>query len=254
MGDKKLRWVGRNSEKDALRARMWSTLEESGVGRGKLCDSIPDFNGAEDAAERLAQTPFWKAARVVKSNPDNPQIPVRHRALCDGKLLYMPVPELAKEYPFVLLDPEVLRAKGVDFMTAAQIEGALTHGQRVKFTEMQPMDVLVVGCVAVSAQGGRTGKGAGFADLELGIFQELDLIPANGQLVTTVADLQLVESELLPIQSHDFPLDWIITPTKNIETKTSHPRPEGVTWNAVRSDQYENIPFLQQLRTELESR
>ena len=38
---------------------------------------------------------------------------------------------------------------------------------------MPKLDFGVVGCVAVTRRGGRTGKGGGFADLELGIFREL---------------------------------------------------------------------------------
>jgi 5-formyltetrahydrofolate cyclo-ligase len=38
--------------------------------------------------------PEWPAARVVKANPDAPQLPVRRRALADGKVVYMAVPRL----------------------------------------------------------------------------------------------------------------------------------------------------------------
>jgi 5-formyltetrahydrofolate cyclo-ligase len=130
----------------------------------------------------------------------------------------------------------------------------LKHGERVQFTEMLPMEVLVVGCVAASENGGRTGKGAGFADLELGIFREVGTIAENAQIVTTVHDIQVVGSEELPLQSHDSPLDWVITPTREIETRSDHPQPKGVDWEAVRPEQYENIPFLKRLREQYENR
>ena len=41
------------------------------------------------------------------------------------------------------------------------------------------LDFVVVGCVAVTRAGGRTGKGGGFADLELGIFRELGKLGAG---------------------------------------------------------------------------
>jgi hypothetical protein len=56
---------------------------------------IPDFAGKEDAAARLAYLEIWKQARVIKCNPDRAQLPVRVRALQEGKLLYMAVPRLA---------------------------------------------------------------------------------------------------------------------------------------------------------------
>ena len=125
MKNKKLKWDGRNSAKDQLRASIWTALQESGAGLGKIWDSIPNFVGADVAAEKLSQHPIWKEAKVIKSNPDSPQIPVRYRALRDGKLLYMPVPQLAKAFPFVLLDPAKLAEKGIPFEEAAQKDGAL---------------------------------------------------------------------------------------------------------------------------------
>jgi 5-formyltetrahydrofolate cyclo-ligase len=254
MENKKLRWAGRHSAKDQLRAAVWTALQESGVGSGRLWDSIPNFVGADVAAEKLSQLPIWREAKVVKSNPDSPQIPVRYRALRDGKLLYMPVPELAKEFPFVLLDPTKLAEQGISFADAARIDGALQYGQRVQFSEMLPMDLLVVGCVAVGRNGGRTGKGGGFADLELGIFREVGIIPPHAKLVTTVHDLQIVNDDLLTLQTHDSPLDWIVTPNEVIETCTSYPRPDGVYWDAILPEQYEAIPFLRTLREQLEAR
>lgn len=254
MKNNHLKWAGRNSAKDQLRATIWAALEESGAGIGKIWDSIPNFVGAEAAAERLSQLPIWQAAKVIKSNPDTPQIPVRYRALRDGKLLYMPVPELAQAFPFLLLDPAKLTEQGIPFAEAARKEGALQYGQRVQFSDMLPLDLLVVGCVAVGRDGGRTGKGGGFADLELGIFREVGIIPPHANLVTTVHELQIVADQRLTLQAHDSPLDWIITPNEAIQTHTRYPRPTGVYWDTVQEAQYDAIPFLRTLRKQLEAR
>ena len=135
----------------------------------------------------------WKRARVVKCNPDPPQIPVRLRALYDGKLLFAPVPYLTKGFPYLRIDPEKLAAKGVDFETAATAQGFLQHGEPIGFEDMPTLDFCVVGCVAVTRAGGRTGKGAGFADLEHGIFRELGMTTAATPIATTVHSLQVVE-------------------------------------------------------------
>ena len=72
---------------------------------GPVWSRISNWVGAEVAAKRLSELDIWKRAKVVKCNPDPPQIPVRLRALYDGKLLYMPVPEFGTgELPWVLLD------------------------------------------------------------------------------------------------------------------------------------------------------
>jgi 5-formyltetrahydrofolate cyclo-ligase len=249
--DAQPRWEGRNSEKDRLRAEVWEALETNGAAIGSVGSRIPHFVGAEQAAERLAALPIWRNARVVKSNPDRPQIPVRLRALQDGKLLYMPVPELSADYPFVELDPTLLAEHGIPLEEAAVASGALAHGRRVQFEEMQPFDLVVVGCVAVTRQGGRTGKGGGFADLELGIFREMGLVKPETPIITTVHPLQVVDNDRLFMAGHDSALNWIITPDEVIDTRTPYEQPKGVDWEAVQPDQYRDIPFLARLRESL---
>ena len=74
--------------KQAVRRRMWDLLESEGAARLPGAQGrIPNFRGAEAAAARLAELPEWRAARVVKANPDAPQLPVRRRARKDGKTL-----------------------------------------------------------------------------------------------------------------------------------------------------------------------
>jgi 5-formyltetrahydrofolate cyclo-ligase len=79
--------------KQAIRERVWALLERERAARFPGAEGrIPNFAGASTAAARLASLPEWRAARVVKTNPDAPQLPVRARALADGKLMYMAVP------------------------------------------------------------------------------------------------------------------------------------------------------------------
>jgi len=245
------RWEGRNTSKDELRVEVWTNLENQGVSIGSVFSHIPNFEGADRAAARLTELSIWKNAMVVKCNPDAPQIPVRLRALQDGKLLYAPVHELAKDFPFIELDPEDLKKRDIPFEAVAPIEGALKHGRRVQFQEMKPFDIAVVGCVAVTCIGGRTGKGGGFADLELGIFREMGLVDSNTPIVTTVHSLQVVDDEQVTMAAHDSALNWIITPGEIIETNTPYPQPDGVNWDSVQADQLRDIPFLKTLRERL---
>ena len=245
------RWKGRNSQKDILRFEVWSLLEERSVSIGPVWSRIPNFIGADKAAQRLAELQIWKAAKVVKSNPDPPQIPVRLRALEDGKLVYVPVPELVKDYPFIELDPNKLQKNNVSFEDVAPIKGAMEHGRKIGFQDMKPFDLAVVGCVAVSRNGGRCGKGGGFADLEFGIFREIGLVNADTPIVTTIHSLQIKEDERVIMDAHDTPLDWIITPDEVIETQTMLAQPGAVNWDTIQSDQYENIPFLLSLKSKL---
>ena len=144
------RWAGRNGAKAAIRDRVWSGLVEAQVNVGPAYDRIPNFVGADLAAKRLSELDEWRRARVIKCNPDPPQIPVRLRALYDGKLLFSPVPYLTKGFPYLRIDPDKLAAKGVDFETAATAQGFMEHGEAIGFEDMPRLDFCVVGCVAVT--------------------------------------------------------------------------------------------------------
>ena len=173
--------------------------------------SAPGLEAAARAKQAVRER-VWallereRAARVVKSNPDAPQLPVRARALADGKLLYMAVPRLADERPFIRLDPAELE---VPPRRAASITGAARAGWPVAVAELRPVDLVVCGSVAVNREGARVGKGGGFSDLEFGLLVEAGLIGADTTVATTVHPVQVLE-ETLPETSHDFRLDLIV--------------------------------------------
>lgn len=252
--EKDSRWGGRNGGKTVVRNRIWQALIDGAFNVGPTFDRIPNFVGADLAAKRLSELDAWKSARIVKCNPDPPQIPVRLRALYEGKLLFSPVPYLTKDFPYLRIDPEKLAAKGVDFETAATAQGFLQHGEPVRFQDMPKLDFCVVGSVAVTRRGGRTGKGAGFADLEQGVFRELGLVNSTTPIATTVHSSQVVPDAEVLIESHNSALNYVATELELIETRTSHVQPGGVDWNKVRPDQFDDIPFLRDLRDTIEKR
>jgi 5-formyltetrahydrofolate cyclo-ligase len=245
-------WSGYHEDKDALRSEIWRRLDEQGASPLEPFGHIPSFFGAEEAAALLAELPIWREAKVIKSNPDTAHVPLRLRALQDGKRLYMAVPRLTEERCFVELTASALAEKAVPLEEAAAWQGAMAHGRLVSPEEMEAIDLVLVGCVGVSRRGGRIGKGAGFADLELGILRELGLIGPKTPAVAAVHPLQIVDAAALPLQSHDWPLDWLITPAEVFETKTDYPRPSGIDWDQIRAEQYESIPVLSALRERLQ--
>ena len=245
------RWAGRNPDKDVIRNQIWSGLERDGVAVGPAWSMIPNFVGADMAAWRLAQTPEWRAAKTIKTNPDAPQIPIRIRALYEGKLVFAPVPYLTREFPYLRLDPDRLTAKGVSFELAATAQGFMEHGERIGFEDVAPLDFCVVGSVAVTRAGGRTGKGAGFADLETAIFRELGIVGPRTPIATSVHSSQLVENGRVLMQSHDSPLDYVATELELIATGNIAARPMGVDWDRVQPDQFETIPFLRELKARM---
>lgn len=241
-------WIGYHHDKDKLRTEIWSLLKQQAASVGDPFGHIPNFVGAQLAAEKLATLPIWEQAKTIKCNPDAAQIPVRMRALQDGKRLYMAVPRLSDDRCFVELTAEDLQRQNISIAESAIARKALTCGKLVSFAEMEPIDLVIVGCVAVTPNGGRTGKGAGFADLELAMLQEFGLVEIETPIVTTVHSLQVVADSRLPMQAHDWALNWIVTADEIIETNTTYPRPIGLNWDSIRPEQLEQIPILRKLR------
>jgi 5-formyltetrahydrofolate cyclo-ligase len=240
-------WTGYHSDKDKLRLEIWSLLKQQAASVGDPFGHIPNFLGAELAAEKLASLPIWQQAKTMKCNPDSAQIAVRMRALQDGKRLYMAVPRLTDTRCFVELNAEDLQRQNISIAESAIARKALTYGKLVSFEEMESIDLVIVGCVAVTRNGGRTGKGAGFADLELAMLTEFGLVEIDTPIVTTVHPLQIVQDLRLPMQAHDWALNWIVTGEEKIETNTSYPRPIGLNWDSLRSEQLAQIPILRKL-------
>jgi 5-formyltetrahydrofolate cyclo-ligase len=234
--------------KAALRREIWSAMQRSGAARFPGAEGrIPNFGGAEAAAERLRGTPEWQKATTAKANPDSPQLPVRQRALEDGMTVYMAVPRLAADKPFFALEPGALT---VPARQAASIGGASRHGRPVDVADLRPVDLVVAGCVAVAADGGRLGKGGGFSDLEYALAWEAGLIGPSTVVTTTVHDAQVVETGRIPVTAHDFPLDLIVTPTEIIRCRQGRRRrPAGkLQWDELTEDKIRSIPLLQRLR------
>src|SRR5256712_13883756 len=78
--------AGLLAAKAALRQDVWSAMRAAKVARFPGAEGrIPNFTGAEAAAERLRARPEWQAARTVKANPDSAPWAARARAPGDGQ-------------------------------------------------------------------------------------------------------------------------------------------------------------------------
>jgi 5-formyltetrahydrofolate cyclo-ligase len=231
--------VDKAQAKHAIRERVWALLELECVVSPGVHGHIPAFFGAVGAADRLARLPVWQAAQVVEAVPDNAQLPVRTRALAEGKLVYMAVPKLAQDKPFYLLDPTTLT---VPPAVAASSKVAATLARKVDVDEMRPVDLIACGSVAVNRRGARLGKGAGYSDIEVALLQEAGLIGPETTIVTTVHSLQILDEEL-PETEHDFSVDLIVTPDEVIECGPPR-RPSGIHWDQLDQESMEAIPVL----------
>ena len=227
--------------KKELREARWRALQEAGAARFPGTKGrIPNFVGAEKAAERLAGTELFRKARTVKCNPDSPQRPVRHAALKAGKTVIMAVPKLAERACFWRLDPAVLD----DLWKASSIKGASAMAEQVREDAVGTIDLIVTGCVAVAPDGGRLGKGGGYSDLEYAVLRELGLVDADTPIVTTVHSSQVLAVGAIPMADHDISLDGFATESELVRCERAYERPEGVDRDALPGEKLEAIPVL----------
>jgi 5-formyltetrahydrofolate cyclo-ligase len=231
--------------KQQLRERIWHLLEQEKVTSfpRPVWGRIPNFLGAQEAALKLLQLPEVADARVVKVNPDSPQIPIRRLLLKSGKKLIMATPRLREG--FLLIDPN--RIPENRLLSAGTIRGAFSFGRKIEeLRDLPKVDFIVEGSVAVNTKGGRIGKGEGYAELEYAILKELELTSEKTKIATTVHDLQIVEE--FPLELYDVPVDYIATPTKMVPTNSTYPRPRGILWDLLEEAKVKEIPILAKLR------
>jgi len=229
-------------DKGAARAAIWRILIERKVARFPfpLRERIPNFAGADRAAERLLTHPAFAAAKCVKVNPDSPQRYVRKALLDRGITVVTPTPRLRGG--FFRLDPDDIPKE--HYWDAASLKMGGRFGEPIELDALPPIDLIVMGSVAVTREGKRLGKGHGYADLEYAILRELGqpAIP----VFTTVHALQIVQS--FPTEPHDVPVSVIATADELIEVLNPPPAPLGIDWDRLPAEALAEMPMLEDLR------
>lgn len=230
-------------DKQAAREHVWERLDREKLAaypfppRGR----IPNFKGAAEAAKRLFTLEPWASAQRIKVNPDSPQRPVRTEALRRGIEVYVPTPKLAGG--FMLLDPA--RIPPDAFHKASARANWDTFAVPVALDDLPHFDGIVAGSVAVTRDGRRAGKGAGYSDLEFAMLRALGHPPAP--VATTVHDAQVVDG--FPVEPIDQRMTAIATPTGAWLTGADpKDAPEGIDWSRIDDDAIAAMPPLAELR------
>ncbi|MFE8701435.1 5-formyltetrahydrofolate cyclo-ligase [Cytobacillus sp. FJAT-54145] len=228
--------------KNEIREKIWNKLEEEKLGRFPfpLKGRIPNFKGAEKAAHFVFNMPEYKNAKIIKVNPDSPQLPIRAQALRDGKTILVPTPRL--KAGFIMVKPEWVPAG--EERKAASLKHIHTYGKEIPLSDMPKIDLIFAGSVALHKDGRRVGKGEGYADREYAIIRELGnpAVPVIG----TVNSAQVVEDEI-PIDRFDLTVDWIATEKELIETNSPYEKPTGIQWDLVTEEEMEEMPVLRDI-------
>lgn len=231
------------ASKAEARQSVWDALDAAGVARFPFPPHgrIPNFRGAELAAERLLAHPLFARARRIKVNPDAPQRPVRAAALAQGIVVYVPTPRLRGG--FIRFDPAKIPAD--KFADAASLSRGRRWGEPVTLRELPRLDAIVAGSVAVTRDGRRCGKGEGYSDLEFAILRELGHPPVP--VATTIHPLQLVGG--FPREANDLPLSLIVTPEETITVPHPPRPPSGIDWDRLTEADLDEMPVLRELKS-----
>jgi 5-formyltetrahydrofolate cyclo-ligase len=233
----------RFDSKDAARQHAWDRLQQERLARFPFPPHgrIPNFAGAREAARRLLELPVYRAARCLKVNPDAPQRHVRELALARGIAVLVPTPKLAGG--FQLLDPRRIPPEARrEAATRSTMEAWSTV---LALDELPAIDAIVTGCAAVTPEGRRCGKGAGYSDLEWAILLELGHPPVP--VATTVHEVQVLDA--FPSAPNDLALHWIVTPTRTLEVREPPPAARGLDWSLLGEAELEAMPVLRELRS-----
>mmetsp|Transcript_150411 Transcript_150411/g.464118 ORF Transcript_150411/g.464118 Transcript_150411/m.464118 type:complete len:333 (+) Transcript_150411:161-1159(+) len=241
-----------------VRKKVWNYLEDNDLADfpRPVHHRIPNFKGSADTGRRVAGLPEFKAAKVVKVNPDTPQKSVRVAALEAEKVLYVPQPRLRTGF-FSRITPGSLPRSKFNF--AATAGGMKQLAEPLGLDDRTTIDIVVVGSTAVNPEtGARVGKGEGFAELEYGMLRQLGMIDESTPVVTCVHDSQVVTEGLPPpgqvLMTHDVPVDIIVTPQRIIRVDPAKrlPKPTGIYWNLLSQQKLAQIRVLRKLKDIIE--
>ncbi|NXP40753.1 MTHSD protein, partial [Leiothrix lutea] len=232
-----------------IREKVWEHLEASGLAefprpvRGR----IPNFKGSLQACGSLGELDAFSRAREVKVDPDKPLEGARLAALQARKTLLVPTPRLRTGLFNRIVPPpgatkEILRR-------CATSQGVRDYSVPVGLDGKAQVDLVVVGSVAVSEKGWRIGKGEGYADMEYAMMVSMGAVQEDTPVVTIVHDCQVLDIAEELVDDHDLTVDYILTPTRTIQTHCKRPKPQGIMWHKARnSEMLGKIPILKTLR------
>lgn len=230
--------------REEIRMRVWKTLEEQNVAEfpRPVYGRIPNFKGADIAANRLVEEILSKGVEVAFVNPDSPQAPLRKKLLELEVLVYVSSPRI--EAGFICLDWKKIPKNKL--WSASTIKGSFKYGSYVHPSKMRFINLFVAGSVATNKKGARIGKGEGFSELEYGILSHYSLVDDSTVIATTVHDLQVVEDEI-PLMPWDFNVDFISTPTKIFKRSGEAIRPKGIFCEYLDAEKIRKIKLLSEI-------
>lgn len=124
--------------------------------------------------------------------------------------------------------------------TLAQLKESVGH-----------IDMMVTGASAITPSGIRFGKGHGYFDLEWAMLSSKGIADNSTVIIGAGHDCQVADVPVT-VEEYDTAIDYIVTPTRIIETRHEFPRPsKGIIWSRLAPGMREQIPPVQELWCEV---
>jgi len=241
--------LGSDATKQSVRESVWDHLEKNNIAKfpRPVTKRIPNYEGAIQACDFLPGLECFKSAQTIKVNPDKPQEQARFLVLEGEKTLVVtPLRRSARRNVLHRMEPPK-DASDKDLRLCSRYQGVKEFSVPVGFESKTSVDLVVVGCVAVSKSGLRIGKGEGFADLEWAMMVSMGAVNDNTVVVATCHDCQVLELSEKLFGPHDLTVDFILTPTQVIKCD-KRAKPKGIIWSLLSEEKLDRIPILKKLR------
>lgn len=154
-------------------------------------------------AEWLRANAEFKAfTAVLPYGSEPPLLPFLQEMHAEGFRILVPVTEPDRRMSFVEWTPGVAMERS----PVAPIDEPV--GERLDFTEMGRVDVMLVPAQLIDTSGGRMGQGGGYYDRFL---EKVRTLPTSPKLYAVVFDHELVAPGTFPVEAFDQRVDGVFT-------------------------------------------
>lgn len=244
-------------EVERIRRQVWALLEQVARPDSRFhwdfTAFVPDFEGSEVCARKLAAMALYRGAGSLLVTPDNSLAALRRRALQDGKRLIVPTYALRRGF---------WQVRREDVPPGQEAYAACLDGLEVFGRVFDPfareggqdvLELVVTGASVLSVEGVRLSPGPSYFDLEWLMLRVLGWVTDETPVVAIVHDCQVVDLSCDP-PPYASVVDLIITPTRTIRSEGRHPKPTSVPWDQIPWEAIMEIPLLRRLRRQIQSR
>ena len=219
------------------RVRIWEELLKVARPDSKFSwqfsEFICDYEGSEKGTALLTATDMYKNAKVIFITPDNNLETLREQAFRDKKTVVMTNYGITRGF-FLIRPGQIPEGKEE---VASLLDGVSRYWKHQTLAQLKEsvghIDMMVTGASAITPSGIRFGKGHGYFDLEWAMLSSKGIADNSTVIIGAGHDCQVADVPVT-VEEYDTAIDYIVTPTRIIETRHEFPRPsKGIIWSRL---------------------